>query len=377
MIYGTTLRIIFVLSMKFFETHFEEYVTTSAKHNFHPRLKIMYDKFPVQLTDMKHIILYGPPGTGKYTQALTIINKYSPSGLKYEKKTIVRYNNGKHQYVCKISDIHYEVDMSLLGCNSKTLWHEIHAQITDIVGGTLHKTGIILCKNMHVVSNDLLDVMYSYMQNNCMTNPIQLKYMFIAESVCFLPDSIVKCCELISINRPRSVMVQKHVRKRNPDIVMEGTERASNMKALYSIQSQSQVEVFEVIVQNIVNAVTSGIVDVNFLDMRECIYDLFVYDANVHRCMWSVLSTLIKKEYIDDDVISVCVEHTYEFFKLYNNNYRPIYHVELYMYKLMSVIHGSVSTSTSTIDDDMISLPPPPPHTTIDMGTSCQVDTTI
>ena len=210
-----------------------------------------------------------------------------------------------------------------------------------------------------------------------MMNPIQLKYMFIAESVCFLPDSIIKCCELISINRPRSVMVQKHVRKRNPAIVAEDTERASNMKALYSIQSQ--VEVFEVVVQNIVNAVTSGIVDVNFLDMRECIYDLFVYDANVHRCMWSVLSTLIKNGHIDDDMISVCVEHTYEFFKLYNNNYRPIYHVESYMYKLMSVIHGSAGTSTSTstgtIDDDMISLPTPP--TTNDTGTSCQVDTTI
>jgi len=322
----------------------------------------MYDKFPEELSDMKNIILYGPSGTGKYTQALTIINKYSPSGLKYEKKTIVSYNNGKQQHVCKISDIHYEVDMSLLGCNAKTLWHEIHMQITDIVGGTPHKTGIILCKNMQVISNDLMDVLYSYMQDNCMTNPIKLKYIFTTECVCFLPDSIIKCCELISINRPRSIMVQKHVRKRNPDIVIDDMVRTSNMKTLYS--TQPQVEVFEVIVQNIVNMIITGIVDVKFTDMRECIYDLFVYDANVHRCMWSVLSTLITKKYICDDMISVCVEHTYEFFKLYNNNYRPIYHVESYMYKMMRVIHGSVDASVGK-DGDMISLP----STTIDTDT--------
>jgi len=325
--------------MKFFETRFDEYVSTCAKHNFHPKLKTMVDKFPVHLSTLKHIILYGSSGVGKYTQALNIVHRYSPSGLKYEKKTIIPYSNGKNQYVCKISDIHYEVDMSLLGCNAKTLWHDIHGHIVDIIGGTSHKTGIVLCKNMQLIDHDLMETLFSYMQDSCATNPVVIRYLFITEGVSFLPDNIVQCCETIPVPKPRVVSVKKHARKINPGITDEGIMRTINLKSLYSPLSHGQVEVFEIIVRNIVTIVTGGIDSVVFAELRECIYDLFVYDANIHLCMWSVLSTLIKTGYIDNRYIDVCVENTFEFFKLYNNNYRPIYHVEAYLYKTMSIIH--------------------------------------
>jgi len=31
---------------------------------------------------------------------------------------------------------------------------------------------------------------------------------------------------------------------------------------------------------------------------------------------------------------------TYSFLKYYNNNYRPIYHLESYLFYLMRIIHG-------------------------------------
>ena len=324
--------------MKFFETRFDEYVSTCANHNFHPRLKTMVDKFPEQLPSLKNIILYGSSGVGKYTQALNIVHRYSPSGLKYEKKTIIPYSNGKNHYVCKISDIHYEVDMSLLGCNAKTLWHDIHGHIVDIIGGTSHKTGIVLCKNMQLVDHDLMETLFSYMQDSCSTNPVQIRYLFLTEGVSFLPDNIVQCCETIPVPKPRVVSIKKHVRKRNPDITDDGISRTINLKSLYSPLSHGQVEVFEIIVHNIVTIVTGGIDNVVFAELRECIYDLFVYDANIHVCVWAVLSTLINTNYIDDRIIDVCIEYTFEFFKLFNNNYRPIYHVEAYLYKIMSII---------------------------------------
>lgn len=328
-----------VYTMKFFETRFDEYVSTCAKHNFHPKLNTMFEKFPSHLPLLKNIILYGPSGVGKYTQALNIVHRYSPSGLKYEKKTIIPYSNGKNQYVCKLSDIHYEVDMSLLGCNAKTLWHDIHGHIVDIIGGTPHKSGIVLCKNMQLVDHDLMETLFSYMQGGCGTTIIQLRYIFVTEGVSFLPDNIVQCCEMIPVPKPRAVSVKKHVRKHNPCITDDGICRTINLKSLYSPISHDQVEVFEIIVRNIVAIVTGGIMNVVFSELRECIYDLFVYDANIHVCMWYVLSTLIKECYIDNRNIDVCVEHTFEFFKLYNNNYRPIYHVEAYLYKIMSLMH--------------------------------------
>ena len=48
-----------------------------------------------------------------------------------KKKITLTYN--KSLFYFKISDIHYEIDMSLLGCNDKQLWFDIYNQITDII----------------------------------------------------------------------------------------------------------------------------------------------------------------------------------------------------------------------------------------------------
>ena len=128
--------------MKFYETHFDEYVSSSNKNNLHPKLEKIINKFPKNIETLKNVIIYGPSGVGKYTQALKMIKPYSQSELKYEKKIIITFN--KKQYFFKISDIHYEIDMSLLGCNSKLLWHDIYQQIIDSVSAKPHKSGIIL-----------------------------------------------------------------------------------------------------------------------------------------------------------------------------------------------------------------------------------------
>ena len=73
--------------MKFYETHFEEYINENQKVNLHPKLDKIYNtKFPKKLIDLKNLIFFGPSGVGKYTQMLKSIKKYSPTDLKYEKK---------------------------------------------------------------------------------------------------------------------------------------------------------------------------------------------------------------------------------------------------------------------------------------------------
>jgi hypothetical protein len=86
---------------------------------------------------------------------LKSIKKYSPSELKYEKKISIVFN--KINFFFKLSDIHYEIDMSLLGCNSKLLWHEIYLQIIDIISAKVDKSGIIVCKNFHEIHRFYFD----------------------------------------------------------------------------------------------------------------------------------------------------------------------------------------------------------------------------
>ena len=186
--------------MKFYETHFEEYVYSVEKYNLHKELEEKYEKFPKTLNEMKNIIVYGAPGVGKYSQILYFLKRYSPSGLKYEKKITV--STDKQTYIYRISDIHYEIDMSLLGCNSKILFHEIYSQIVDIVSVKSDKHGIILCKNFHTIHNELLENFYSYMQQNHLHTNIQLKFILMTEHLSFISNNILNSCYVLSIPRP-------------------------------------------------------------------------------------------------------------------------------------------------------------------------------
>ena len=81
--------------MKFYETHFEEYIIVIQKQNLHPKLEKIYKKFPNSLHELKNVIIYGPSGVGKYTQMLNLIKKaIIVSGSKQSKGiSIKRYSS--------------------------------------------------------------------------------------------------------------------------------------------------------------------------------------------------------------------------------------------------------------------------------------------
>jgi hypothetical protein len=187
--------------MKLYETHYEDYISSVERYNLHPELTELYSSFPKHLHQFENLIVYGSAGTGKYSQVLTILKKYSPSELKYDKRIIA--STEKQQYAYRISDIHYEVDMSLLGCNSKQIWHEIFFQIVDIVSVKPNKVGIIVCKNFHLIHTELLEIFYSYIQqyNHSQTN-IKIKFILITEHISFMPNSIVNSAYIVRVRRP-------------------------------------------------------------------------------------------------------------------------------------------------------------------------------
>ena len=117
--------------MKYYDTKFEEYLQSYFCMPLHKKNQNIYNKFPEKIADLPNLIFYGPEGVGKYTQSLASICKYSKSKLNYEKKICITYN--KQSYYIKISDIHFEIDMELLGCNTKIIWNEMYNNIVDIV----------------------------------------------------------------------------------------------------------------------------------------------------------------------------------------------------------------------------------------------------
>lgn len=319
--------------MKFYETHFEEYTTENARVNLHSKLNKLYDKFPNTITELKNLIFYGPNGTGKYTQMLKSIKKYSPTELKYEKKISVTYN--KQQYFFKISDIHYEIDMSLLGCNSKLLWHEIYQQVVDIISAKTEKSGIIVCKYFHEIHNELLENFYSYMQkNNAIT--IDLKFIIITGELSFIPDNILNCCQVINISRPTKAAYVKCLKNKLPNKIK--LENITNIKVLHLYNEDLMLQ-YKIICNKIINNMIN-INEMQFLKFRDTIYDIFIYNLDITDCIWYILSTLVEEKKIRKEHFSNVMIKTYCFFQYYNNNYRPIYHLENYLFYLAKQIHN-------------------------------------
>ena len=277
--------------MKFLETHFEDYIHSTNKNNLHSKLDKIFNRFPKHIKDMKNVIFYGPSGVGKYSQVLRLIKKYSPSDLKYEKKISILFN--KQTYFFKISDIHYEIDMSLLGCNSKLLWHEIYQQIVDIISAKVEKYGIIVCKNYHEIHSELLENFYSYMQENNSVS-IDIKYIFITEEISFLPDNILNCCEIINIARPTKNKYSKCINVKIPNDLK--LENITNIKNLY-INNNELMYPYKIICDKIINEIVN-INELKFLKFRDMLYDIFIYNLDITDCIWYILYSLIQTKII-------------------------------------------------------------------------------
>ena len=319
--------------MKFLETHFDDYIQSKKKQNLHPNLEKTFKNFPEKIEDLRNILYYGPSGVGKYTQMLSSIKKYSASDLKYEKKLTCVYN--KTNYFFKISDIHFEIDMALLGCNSKLLWNEIFINITDVLSARMNKTGIIVCKNFNKIHSELLDCFYSYIQQN--DHNINIIYIILTDSISFIPENILNTFNIISVARPSKTAYNKILNKKlsiNIDL-----HKIDNIKNLTTdtnpINSNN-----DIYIDKLYNIICNQD-EIKFINFRDVIYDIFIYDIEIGYVIWNLINKLDadKKIKTSDDMSYIYIE-TYTFLQYYNNNYRPIYHLENYLYKIINRIHG-------------------------------------
>lgn len=367
--------------MKFYETHYEDYLAALKIFNLHPELEPQMKMMPPHISGLRNMIFYGPPGTGKYTQVLSAIQQYSPSNLTHDKKMNIQTE--KYDYTYHISDIHYEIDMSLLGCNSKLIWHDIIQQIVDIVSVKTEKCAIILCKNFHSIHTELLEIFYSYIQEySSRFSPIQLKYFLVTEHLCFIPNNILASAEVISVKRPDREMYAKLIRVMQNGIIRgrkvdaangttvenEFVQKISlshkggncegvidmvkqvdvseimNLKELRAFSKLScadkiPVDIFNIVCNNIIQQMLAheSIVHAQF---RDALYDIFVYNLDIVECVWHIICNLIENGHLKGDAISDVMTRSYTFLKYYNNNYRPIYHLESMFHYMIIKING-------------------------------------
>lgn len=358
--------------MKFLETHFDDYLQAAKKYNLHPNLSGLYDKYPP--SRMPNTIFYGPPGVGKYTQALIALKKYSPSELKYEKRMLITYDNVP--IYIKMSDIHFEINMAMLGCNSKFLWNEIYTQLIDVISTRPQAYGIIMCKNFHHIHSELLDVFYSYFR--CSNPKIHISFVIIADNLSFMTNSIVNSCEVIHVKRPPVTQYKRciasfttsnvNVNANANLITLKTLSRITNIKGVRlnrvlparqdlsgnsnsdttpdptfdeSISMNSSFRAPHLVTcARIFNYIVHP-ETMNLLELRDVLYDILICDLDIYHCIWFILDKLF--EHCNEHSIAVSkktitdiIVNTYTFLHMFNNNYRPIYHLERFVFMLIN-----------------------------------------
>jgi hypothetical protein len=350
--------------MKFYHTTFSEYLNQQSRMNLHPELE-----YPPNLHKATNIpsnlILYGPSGVGKYSQCLKYIMPYSPSGLHHYKK--LKYVKDKFSFMYRISDIHYEIDMASLGCNAKTVWHEIFQQCIDIITVQSHKSGIFVCKNFHSIHIDLLDIFYSYMQTLFDMTSLNIKFILLTEHISFIPTIILDNVKIVPVKRPRCDLYAKIPRITGK--IPQQLCHIQNIKELYfvtdwdaytskrliqavslpiltALNLNGSVQQGKKNVQSKADATkasatatkatatkaTATKVDMtkfSYIQFRDLLYDILVYNLEVADCLWYIMGVIKSKR--TPEQISTILDKTFMFFRYYNNNYRPIFHLE-YMF---------------------------------------------
>ena len=317
--------------MKYLSSRFEDYILECDASNLHNELEEINDTLSKKLKNQNNIIYYGPSGTGKYTQALYYMRQFSPTLLKYERKIIISTNN-KKSYQFKVSDIHFEIDIQLLGCNAKVLFNEIYNNIIDIVSTKQNKTFFILCKNFHTIHSELLEIFNSYMQSLNHIN-VKLIYILLTENISFINNNILNRCQLIPIKRPSKKTYEKTLKVS----LSKKPNKINNIKNVIS-----DINELDDINKKIVNELIKNIENyknINFLEFRDTIYNIFICNLDLTECLHDIIKHFIDNESLNNKNIDNVLFKLCKFYKLYNNNYRPIYHLESFLYYLCKVVN--------------------------------------
>lgn len=294
-----------------------------------------------------HFIFHGPCGIGKYTQVLSFLSTLSPSNLQYEKKIIIPKQKNQ-DVIVKVSDIHIEIDLSTLGCNAKQLWNQIYNHIQDLTQFKTSCIRYVVCKYLHKIHPELLDVFYYYIQND---QVYPLKFILISECISFLPEHLLNLFEIVSLRRPSLVSYKNWS---NANIK---TNDLPHINSLLKFPSEDNKIVIQQYYKNISNKLLQYILNPKsseIYELRDHIYKLLIYNMNIHHCLFFIIETLIEMSKINIENIVDTINKLVDFYKTYYNNYRSIFHIESVIIQLLLIVNRKPKPNVCIMNNDIL-----------------------
>jgi hypothetical protein len=337
--------------------NYNEIINENSDYNFNKELlqiiKNSTNSENVNSVSLNNYIFYGPSCSYKYKNALKLLQYFSPSNLKYEKK--LHINLVKTDFYIKISDIHYEIDVENFIYNSKSSWNDIYNIIYNSIASSSNKKGYIVFRNFDKINYDLLDLLYNYMQKELFSS-LTIKYIIITESISFIPYKILNICKVLYFSKLNKKTIHGLCNKNNKqffkyltannhnanddDSIKQICNKVNNPNIFTYLDISNNLKFIEhhkSICDTYIELITN--LNYNIKNIRTLLYDILIYHLNCHDCFYYIIKTLIQKELIVNNKICDLIYNSLIFFKNYNNNYRPIFHLESFTLYLIELIH--------------------------------------
>ena len=138
------------------------------------------------------------------------------------------------------------------------------------------------------------------------------------------------------MGQPTKIAVSKITTNGN-----DNTKRnVGTIRNLRALKEETSIITLESKIENSIIEYIINIDDFNMARFRELIYDMLVYNIDVHECIGNIISTLVKRKYISPTKYYDVFIYVYQALKQYNNNYRPIYHLESIFFYITIKVHS-------------------------------------
>jgi len=279
-----------------------------------------------------------------------LISKYSPSQLKYEKRIAVSYN--KETFYSYMHDIEYvnlkfviiTDSVSFIPDNITHRCQIIHFKRPTM--SAYNKCLFVVKPPTELVPEICIDYLKSATENIIVKSaggtaaslykPLPLPVPVPSTSV---PGLGLGPGPVFASQTHSNDIFQ--VIKKSPVRITSEFElhNITNIKSLKANITELMVP-HENICNQIIEIIKTPTIHLKFDVLRDLLYDLLIYDIDIQECIWFILEKLIqdgllRREYMDDIMIKM-----FTFLQYFNNNYRPIYHLENFVLILICKIHG-------------------------------------
>eukprot|EP01039_Chlorochromonas_danica_P011424 gene11424-12771_t len=303
-----------------------------------------------------HWLLVGPAGVGKYTAGLRLIAASRMDDTLAAAEDIPFGNPKKlvlENATCLVTARHYEIDLALLGCKAKDTWNAWFGQIVQSLQCTrVHKLTYLLCRNAHTLHPDVMILFSIYLeQAMCLMwsqYRIHLRFVLLTEQWSCLPPALVRLCVPVFVRRPSADRLHAWVQRATgaPAAAVQSIQpwQISNLKewiGLFEVGVPAKrLAHFTDLTDRVARTIATALRELQaappaafgmrVATLREALYDILVYNLDVGECVWTLL-----RDWGDPVAVRAAVLQLPRFWREYNNNYRPIFHLELLSLRLL------------------------------------------